>query len=270
MINAKVKCMKALRIISISMILLLLSGCGEEEIQSTWACSSVIIDGQLKEWSDGSLTHFDDKRLALGAQNDSAYLYLAAQIADEKLQRLVTMGGITLWIDPSGRKNKDLEMHLPAWQRGALDPSRGGFWQVMSDDQKAKAQIQIEEMCGGVLIVDKQSIQSRAFPKGSTSGFAGAMSISGGILSFEIRIPIHIQEYFSNYTALGTKSKVGITLGRSRTAGLAESGPMPGGSMGPAGTRGNGERRGGKPEREDLSSANSSEIWIEVSLATSK
>jgi hypothetical protein len=173
---------------------------------------------------------------------------------------MVERTGIAFWLDPDGQKKKELEIHYPAARYAPLDVTRGGFWQSMSDTQKEKVNNKIEQMKNDVIVVDNRLIDSHLFPSDSAEGFAAALAESNGLLSFEFRIPLHLEEYFPKFSSLAGKEK--IMLGMNFVQAFADRAPATpfGGAMTPYG-RGMSRRM-----RGERSSANS-DLWVEVLLA---
>ena len=249
-----------------------LSGC-KEEVRSTWAQSPLKIDGDIEEWKDAPFVIFEDGRLALSVENDSAYLYLACRIGDATLQRMIDRLGLTLWVDPEGESSEDLEIHFPAGRSAELRLSRGGFWDNLTEEQKARTSKQIEEMRTGILVYDKRGVESHVYPSRSARGFAAGSAMSNGLLIYEFRIPLDTQKFFSRAGALGTQGKVGIGV---KLSGLRERqiGSSSGGSgraIGPPGRRGRGGGGGeNRPPIGGESGDRTSDVWVSVWLAGAK
>ena len=267
--------MRVLRSFLAGMLVLLLSGCKQEEIRSTWTQLPPKVDGSMEDWQNSPLAVFEDEHLALGVRNDSNYLYLAGRIADASVQRITARSGMTFWVDPDGGESQDIEIHFPATSYGIQDQTRGGFWQSMTEEQKERARKRTEDIGTGVLVVDKRNVESRVYPASGPAGFAAGIVQSTGFLSFEVRIPLNIPNYFSGLSPLGKNGKVGVgmMLGSARGEVFRGSrGGGGGGPLGPFGGRGRrgGGRGGGVPRRGGESNGSSSEIWVAVDLATAK
>lgn len=256
----------------ISLMSVILLSCKEEEVQSTWVRTSVNIDGNVEEWKESPFVVFQEEHLALSLSNDSTYLYLAGRTSDATLQRLIERLGVTLLVDPEGGSSEELEVHFPAGRISGLREGRGGFWESMTEEQRAKALRQIEEMRNGILVIDHRSVESHVYPARTAAGFAAGIAPSSGLLTFEVRIPIHIEKYFSGFSTLGTTGKVGIgiKLSRSRSPEAGEYSGRPGGFAGPRGGRGRGGGGMGRPPRGGEAGDNASDVWVGVLLANAK
>jgi hypothetical protein len=256
------------KILFVAPILILLTSCSDQRIQSNWAGKSPTIDGSLEEWSSASMVVFEGLEVSLGVRNDSSFLYLAGRIANASLQQMVDQSGVVVWLDPEGGHRKDLEIHFPASRAARANLNRGEFWDSLTEDQKAKARKQMEEMRRGVLVIDKRSVDSHVYKPGDVEGFAGVIAESQGLISFEARIPLQIEKHFPKFSGmnLGKRVAIGVGLGGStgdRSRNVDFDGAPPTGEFGfpgRGGAPGNFPRGGSQvPEKK--------EIWLEVSLA---
>jgi hypothetical protein len=251
----------------IAPLLMLLTSCSDQRIQSNWAQRSPTIDGNLEEWSSASLVIFEDLQVSLGVGNDTSFLYVAGRIANASLQQMVERSGVVIWLDPDGGHRKDLEIHFPV-QVARANLYRGGFWDSLTEEQKAKARKQVEEMRGGVLVIDKRSVDSHVYKPGNVEGFAGVIAESQGLVSFEARIPLQIEKHFPRFSGMGLGKKVAIGVGLGGSTGDGSrnvdfDGAPPTGGFGfpgRGGPPGNSPRGGSQVPEEK-------EIWLEVSLA---
>ncbi len=266
--------MRVLITLVVSLMSVVLLSCKEEEVKSTWVRSPVKIDGSVEEWKESPFVVFQEEHLALSLSNDSTYLYLAGRTSDAALQRLIERLGVTLLVDPEGGSSGEVEVRFPAGRISGFREGQGGFWQSMTEEQRAKALRQIEEMRSGILVIDHRNVESHVYPARTADGFAAGIAPSTSLLTFEARIPIHIEKYFSGLSALGATGKVGIgmKLTRSRSPEAGEYSGRPGGFAGPRGGRGRGGGGGGigRPPRGGESSDEASDVWLSVLLASAK
>jgi hypothetical protein len=252
----------------VASILILLTGCSDQQIQSNWARRSPTIDGNLEEWSNASMVVFEDVQVSIGVGNDTSFLYLAGRIANASLQQMVERSGIVIWLDPEGGHQKGLEIHFPASRVARANLNRGEFWDSMTEDQKARARKEVEEMGKGVLVIDRRSVNSQVYKPGNVEGFAGVISESKGLISFEVRIPLQIEKHFQKFRGLdpGRSVMIGVGLGASigNLSGNVDFNGAP--PMGESGFPG----RGGSPGNflgGGSQVPKDKEVWLEVSLA---
>jgi hypothetical protein len=260
--------MMALKYLFSASILILLTGCSAQQIESNWARRSPTIDGNMEEWKSASLIVFEDLEVSASAGNDSLFLYLAGRLANATFQRIVGQTGLVIWLDPEGGRRKDLEIHFPASRIGSANLSRGLFWEGLTGEQKAKARGKAEEMARGVLVINRKSIESRVFLPGNVEGFSVAIAQEEGLLSFEARIPLQIGKLFSKFSSIQAGQIVGIGVGlsesrRDMSLGGDLEGVMPMGNPGLSGRSGAPGGFGSGGSREPVKK----EIWLEVGLA---
>jgi hypothetical protein len=246
--------------------LLALSGCRDESVQSGSTDTPPRIDGDLTEWQHVPVKVFQERNIAIGALQDDRYLYVAARSADQETNRLIGRSGLTMWIDPDGGDRKDLELHYPASGYAMPDPTRGGFWDVLTSSERERAYKKLEGVRNGVLVIDKRGIDSRIFLPDSSQGFAAASVDSKGILTIEVRIPLHPEEYFPKYQALAGQEKVriGIGLGGPQGTGFSNGSENVGPTGYPGARTGFGSR-GMLPRRR--TSPAETDLWVDIVLA---
>ncbi len=246
-------------------LILVLPGCREESVRSTSVETPPRIDGDLTEWQHVPVRIFEEQNIAIGALQDGQYLYVAARSADQETNRLIGRRGLTMWIDPDAGERKDLELHYPASGYAMPDPTRGGFWDVLSSSERERAYKKLEGVRNGVLVIDKRGIDSRIFAPDSSKGFAAASTESKGILIIEVRIPLHPEEYFPKYSALAGKEKIriGIGLGGPQGTGFSNGSENVGPTGYPGGRTGFGSR-GMLPRRR--TSAPEADLWVDILL----
>lgn len=249
-------------IIVVMLLGLVVYGCGDTILQSEWTTSPIVVDGKLIEWSTSAFKSFDEPKARLCARNDESFLYLAVKVSDKRLMRMLAVRGITVHVDVSGNKTHALELNVPAYVFGGLDIQRGGLWASFTDEQQRRAQRKVEELCRGVLVIDRSTQQSRGFPVGNEDGFAGAISLSGDQVTIEIRVPRVLGKYLSSTEGMGSKCVLGFTWVRDMNTTMMPGSPFPGmpGDTAPT--------RRGPPGKGDPREKLPEELWVEVNLAT--
>ncbi|MBI4811555.1 MAG: hypothetical protein HY800_09000, partial [Ignavibacteriales bacterium] len=206
--------LKSVAILFLAMITVL-TGCNEKVIQSVYVHSPLRIDAELNEWDARYFTSLIEKKIAISTMNDSINLYLAVRCVDPELIRVIEQSGITIWLDPDDNQSKDFEFHYPASRYSVVNQTRGGFWQAMTDSQKQRASKKLMNMGSGILVIDKREINSHVFSPDSNRSFLAATTESNGILLFEIRIPLHIENIFPKFISLSEKDRISLGFGFS-------------------------------------------------------
>jgi hypothetical protein len=237
----------------------LFASCGSETVRSSWSKSPPTIDGDLSEWqSVGSVT-LGDRQITVSAQNDADNLYLACRVNDRQTQQSIERAGITMWIDPDNKNKKALEFHFPASRYLGSREDRGGFWNLLTTEQRERASKNINEMRGGVLVIDGVSVASRLFSHGTADSIAIVSSKNKEPYSIEARIPLHIEKMFPQQHPMTNALSVGIRLeklsGQRNDRGSSQF--TRGGQMGMGRRNPSGQRV----------SSSFDDMWVELVLA---
>jgi hypothetical protein len=75
--------------------------------------ANINIDGNIKEWGDSLRYYNDEKKLNYALANDKDYLYAAIRVTERFDQMKVLRAGITLTIDPKGKKKDAFMITFP-------------------------------------------------------------------------------------------------------------------------------------------------------------
>ncbi len=163
------------------------TGCGGEKLWSRWSSGPVTIDAQNTEW-DGAITYFKDQQISVGLQNDDTYLYVALFTEDRAALAQVLTGGFTIWFDPTGKKEKQFGIKYPRTlkeeERRLLMPARG---KRVDPDSLGLA---FNDLPKELEIVDPAGGAGHVIRVGE-DGIEAAMSLSKGLLAYEIRVPLN-------------------------------------------------------------------------------
>ena len=106
--------MKRILIVLVGVIgLLLLLNCkgSEVELQTHWSSGPIKVDGDITEWNDMPMNYFEERGVGLGLCNDRENLYILFRFNNTQWARAIRMGGLTLWLDNSGKKKKVFGLH---------------------------------------------------------------------------------------------------------------------------------------------------------------
>jgi hypothetical protein len=95
-------------VLALVTVTLLAAGCKSYQIESRWAQEPVRVDGQMLEWNDVPLTYVEKSNVQMGLRNDEENLYVLFCFYEAKWARAIRMEGVTVWLDDSGRKKKNL------------------------------------------------------------------------------------------------------------------------------------------------------------------
>jgi len=75
--------------------------------QSAWAGSPPALDGSSADWQDATPSQVKKVSAEVAFRNDSDYLYVLFRFKDPSFLSSIDFTGMTLWIDPLGKKKKD-------------------------------------------------------------------------------------------------------------------------------------------------------------------
>ena len=278
--NLRMASGKTLLLLTLSS-LFLLAGCETQKVETHWSAEPVQVDGQMTEWGGMPTSYFEDSGVQLGLRNDSQSLYVLFRFSDQDWARAIRMGGVTLWLDNSGKKKRDFGIRytggppLSEMQKPGM-AGEGGFQDNLTPEQKERLKKQQETMADQLKIIYKKSGQEISIPANGSIGPAVSFASSQGIYIYEFKIPL--QKSDSSDYGIGAQPGQTISLGLEwgdiemgdrqsmRQQGGGGMGVPPGGGPPGGGGRGGGPpgSRGGpgmqKPEKQ--------EIWVKTLLAS--
>jgi hypothetical protein len=260
---------------------ILLGSCKTQEVKTYWSAEPVQIDGEMTEWVGKPTIYYEETGVQLGLRNDNQNLYILFRFNNQEWARLIRMGGVTLWLDNSGKKKKDFGIRY-AGGPSLLDMRKsgvegvGGFWDNLTPEQQERLMQRQESMAEQLIVIYNKSNQEIPIPANGSSGPAVSFDFPQGIYTYKFKIPLQKSEVFDY--AIGAQPGQEISLGlewgelkmgdrEKRMKQMGEGGMRPpGGGMGGRPPGGGGPPGGGrsgpgmkKPEKQ--------EIWIKTKLA---
>lgn len=238
--------------------LALFSGCKEIVLYQSKVNSPVKIDGKIQEWNDKDFVSLEDSIAKLGYTKDEKYIYISGITTNKDIIRQAVFAGLTLYIDPSGEENKDLQMDVKFPRSKRIDYYKGGFFAALSDNQKKTVLQKIDSLKLGVTVTDVKTNKTINFPEGRDNAFAGKMYSSRDTLMFEVKIPIAINELFPAKQPLTGRSVFGITSLPMVVSGFANR-------AGPYNMMGDDRMNGGERRREEeVRQPDKLEVWFKI------
>jgi len=261
----------------------LLAGCKSQEVQTYWAAEPVDVDGEMAEWTGGSTVYFEDIGVQLGLQSDSQNLYLLFRFSNQAWAHAIRMGGVTLWLDSSGKKEKHFGIRycggppLSELQRTGAS-SRGGFRETLTSEQQHRLKDVEEAAADQITVIEKKSNQEINLPPDGSGGPAASFASPQGIYMYEFSIPLEKGDVFDygigaqpgeavslglEWGGMSKEDRQKMMRGMRPGGGAGPPGGMGGGPGGGAGKGGMGGGRGGArmqpPEKQEL--------WVKTQLA---
>ncbi len=113
----------------------------DETVKSQWIAAPPSIDGMNTEWGNASMNTYKKTKIEYAFMNNAEYLFVLFIFKDPKFLSSIQWTGLTIWISPEGKKEKDLGIRLIKKQISAdeyiaiLEKQIG---QEMPEDKKAQ------------------------------------------------------------------------------------------------------------------------------------
>ncbi len=115
--------------------------------ESCQLSSVVLVDGHGDEWPMKWLED-DDKKFFYNVCTDESNIYIRLRIKEELIRRKMALFGLTVWLDPNGKKKKRLGLHFPTGTEAKeiMEAVRhSGDHSNMTASQRADFQKQMEK-----------------------------------------------------------------------------------------------------------------------------
>ncbi|MCR4439778.1 MAG: hypothetical protein QHJ34_10450 [bacterium] len=77
-------------------------------MESTWLDHEITVDGSVAEWEKLPVVYVDEWQGVAGVANDTASVFVMLRVGNQQLARRLRFGGLTLWLDPKGGKQRKL------------------------------------------------------------------------------------------------------------------------------------------------------------------
>lgn len=267
-------------IILSSFTLSAICGCGNGtvEIGSHWSAEPIKVDGKLEDWSSTPVSYFEENEVTLGLCNDNENLYILFDFRNEMWEQVIKRHGVTIWIDSTGEKKKDLGIRFIGGPAPAeMERDREGFLEHLTPEEREFVTLMQGKMEEQLIIIEDE--QERVIPPDGSCGPAVGYANNQGFITYEFSIPLKKSAESSNYYFFerepGESIDIGLEWGLSKDEfpstmermppgeGPGESFPggmeRPPGGGPPHGGQGPGPR-GGMPEKQ--------EFWVKTSLAS--
>jgi hypothetical protein len=274
----------------------ILGGCMESKLASTWPGEPVLIDGKAPEWAGREAYYSENDGFKVGFFNNDRYLYVYLATWNRQKQGQILRNGLTVWIDAAGGKKETLGINyperrfmpdsasmaagIPAGLRGG---QRSGFAPGASEEgRQAFLKAMVEEAQGELAVVGPGGEPLATMPAADDGkgGIAAMIDVANRTLIYEMRIPLASPDSlpFAVNTAPGRTIGIGFKVGapehremrRTGEASPRSEGGFPGRGMGgrsggmggfPGGGMGGHSGSGGGASEQPL------EYWAKVKLA---
>lgn len=81
--------------------------------KGTWQQQKVIADGNSKEWDKNNISFDADSKVAYEITNDDTNMYVLIITTDHTSQTKILRAGMSVFIDPAGKKSETVAVHFP-------------------------------------------------------------------------------------------------------------------------------------------------------------
>ncbi len=257
----------------------LLAGCKTQEVPTHWSAEPVQVDGEMTGWDGMPTTYFEDLGAQLGLSNDGENLYILFRFNNQTWARAIRMGGVTLWLDSSGKRNKNFGIRyaggpsLSEFQK--MRPSgEGGFREALTPEQQQRLSEMEKAGFDQITIIDKKGNQEMTVSSDGSAGPAACFASPQGTYTYELSIPLKKGDV-SHY-GIGAEPGQVICLGlewggmdeEDRQKMMERMGGGPPGGMGGGPPGGMGGGRGGGPRGGGrMQPVEEQELWVKTRLA---
>jgi len=256
-------------------LILALTACGTIDVASDWRKDEIVIDGKAGDWG-GRLRVVEKTPYALGVLNDGEFLYVCLRGDGTPGIGGLARRGLTVWIDPKGRKDKFLGVHFPigvemddlqAPQEGFNDPSMEGRRprrmsgtpdnleevEIFGPGRDEKSRMKVEELRGIEVALTREPagfVYELKVPLKNAENAPYAVGTEPGRV---IGVGFEPGEMMPGM--MGNRGGMGGMGGRGGMGGMGGRGGMPGGMPAGGGGRGSGDQT--EPFK----------AWLKVTLA---
>lgn len=206
-----------------ALLLLTTAACGSPAPLYQIEAAPAEVDGVADEWPAALRPVPSEAGLSIGLREDGDDLVVVVVAGDDRQSRRIALGGLTVWVDPTGGTDRVLGVRYPAPEDPDLEavvrnaPRRGG--PSSTDPQQLRrrfeAGLETVEVTSGV-------VTQRAAPDGGFAGLETAATWGPRGLVVEMRIPLDATPGLLPAPA-GEAVGIGVELLDSSRAGLRRS-----------------------------------------------
>lgn len=260
-----------MKILQIILLSLLVYGCASSEKlkQST---QQITVDGLSNDWP--KLVNFDKTlKIVYGVSYDDSHLYVIARTYDENTKRGIISSGLTVWINPDGKKKKDIGVKYPIMNSGA--GNRKGNKGPNNDPNKKLSQDKFKSIMLKGIISNEMKVVQKNYLKIDLD--VEVKFDSSGHLLYEMKIPLGLLKQKAKNDL--EKIAIGFEMSKpvrstnvsgpppERTQSSRPSGGSRGGGGGRGGRSGGGRSGGGAQSVPQSAPSNKPPIfWYQVEL----
>ena len=245
--------------------------------------ASIAVDGDIGEWGDSLRYYYTQKHWNYAIANTKDTLYFAIRFNDRVDQMRVLRAGLTISIDPNGRKKEAFSITFPLNMDNGLPVSSLHDTGAVESVKQERDELMRERLTNlrGIRAVGFKDIDYEMITTANTYGIKAAVDYDDkGYLVCEAAIPLqffHVDDltknvWSFNFRVNGIERKLPAETGDQETGeggGGHRGGGMGGGGGGHRGGRGGsmggGHNQSGSSTQGELSK--STDFWVKFYLA---
>ncbi len=218
--------------------------------------AKIVIDGDAEEWGDSLHYYNAEKMINYDIANSKDTLYLAVRVNDRSQQMRILRAGLTIGIDPKGKKKETFSVTFPLTVAGSAapqEPKPDGPPGDVTDQDREELMRQRLTSLRGIKVEGFKDIEGDMITTSNTYGFKTAVNYDkNGYLICEAAIPMSFfhadaetkNEWAFNFKINGIQRKAPTDGNDQQGQGGGGKGGH-GGGMGGMGGGGMGGGRGG-------------------------
>ena len=257
----------------------------DTEIMSSWTPHAITLDGSRSDWPASGLTTVPDREASLGLCNDSQNVYVMLCFRNDQWARVIKFSGLTLYLDPSGKKKKTFMLKLTGGPSAEeIMKATGRPSRPVNDSQAAEMRGRMENRFRKNDTTLSCAIQDylveKTIPIDGSQGPGAAFGVDQGFFVYEFKIPL--KESSVMYYGLGSVPTKPISVGliwgdidREKMGGegggfhgrMGGGGGFGGGGMGGGYPGGGGHRGGGMGGQGNRQAPEKQEVWVKATLS---
>jgi hypothetical protein len=258
---------------------ILISGCGNQEINSQWSKGDIKIDGNQENWGN-TLNYLKDDKIGIGVKNDSDNVYICLVTSDRGHIMHALRNGFTIWIDPQN-DNRTYGIKFPIGMSNDMmfnyqeNQNQNGSYQDMGSMMK-----KYESSMNEFELVNQNGELLSGIPIKNDYGIELKINLTRDQLVYELKIPLNhsVNKGFFVNTAPGSLIRLGFEEGKIDRSQMQKSsnengyGEGSGEGEGGEGRRGSGMRergmgRGSNSGERPVQNSDQLNTWLKVALA---
>lgn len=239
----------------------------------------IVVDGQANEWPMEWIQD-DDKKFSYNFCADANNLYARMKTSDEYVRRKIALFGLTLWMDPAGKKKKKLGLRFPSGVEGKerMEAIRATMNREEQQKMSSTERAQFQKDMNKSLVADLEVIELEGLAddpitstrSGITTGIKVAIAVADdGTYVYEAIIPF--KSFRMSRTSLDVLG-VGFETGKftsssqptSSKKGAGQGRQMGAGGAGGANAMSRGQGYRGVQANPEMSSASS--VWTSLKM----